>query len=112
MKTEFLIYRPGVMLPEIQTLDIPEEPTYEEIRRIMCWWLGDITAEVERVNVLFRNARHDMFVDERGMLKGLPVNDAATLIYHEASRAARGRTGPNMNQIHGVAIISLRRIWF
>ena len=112
MKTEFLIYRPGVMLPEIQTLDVAEEPIYAEIRRIMRPWLGDETAEVERVNVLFRTARPDMFVDDRGALKSLAVNDAATLIYHEASRAARRRTKPNMNQIHGVAIISLRPIWF
>ena len=111
MKTEFLIYRPGVMLPEIHTLDVAAVPTYEEILRIMRPWLGDETAEVVRVKVLFRNARHDMFVDERGAVKGLAVNDAAMLIYHEASRQ-RGVSTRNSAPVYGTAIISMRRIWF
>jgi len=111
VKTEFLIYRPGVMLPEMATLDMAEEPTYAEIRAIMRPWFGDPTAEVERVNVLFRNARHDMMVDENGAHKILRVNEAATLIYHEASRAA-GRSLIGAAPIFGVAVVPLRRIWF
>lgn len=111
MKTEFLIYRPGVMLPEIQTIDIPEEPTFAEVKSALAPMLN-LQGNIDRVVVDFRNEVHEMFVDDRGPFNDLPVNDAATLIYHEAMR--RSGNPPFIDRprpIRGIAVICLRKIW-
>lgn len=70
--------------------------------------------EWEHVNVWHNDEYHDMFVDETGMLKGLPVNVKATAIYR-ANVMAHEATPPHpddMPAIHGDALFFDQRVWF
>jgi hypothetical protein len=105
---DILVYRPGAMMPEPRTIDLVEVPSFLEIKHVLS---PLIRGGIEHVSVLFRGERHDMFVHETGAADGLPVNDAATLIYHEASRQ-RGQDTTGAPKIYGVAILTMRRVWF
>lgn len=45
----------------------------------------------EHVNVLFEGRHCHMFVDEVGILKGLPINPKATVIYYNNVNKRKGR---------------------
>lgn len=125
-KVDVLIYTPGVILPKPATIELPgdREPHYRDLNRTIGPLIGDVRF-IEHVSVLFRDKPFDMFVGEFSAINPreafndpnlpdrppLPVNEAATLIYHEASRK-RGADLTNAPTIHGVAIITLERVWF
>lgn len=74
-------------------------------------------AHMEHVTVWFDEAYTDMFVDEEGKLKGLPFNEAATLVYWENTKVhmpeqfvVAMRSG-NIDVICGDAILFEARIW-
>lgn len=66
----------------------------------------------EHVTVLWDGRRADMFVDEDGVQKRLPVNVAATAIYRAAWLRRNPGTDPNsMPAIHGTAVLFERIVW-
>lgn len=70
--------------------------------------------EMEHVTVWHEEHYTDMFVDETGVLKGLPVNLVATKIY-QANVMAHETNPPDprdMPMIHGDAILFNRRVWY
>ena len=110
---EILIYRPGVAEPETRT--IPKPSGYHEMKAAFAPILGDDCTDIEHVSVLFNGKPSDMFVDEfsaidRPSRARLAVNEAATEIYHAASKAL-GLLKPRAPKIHGSAIVSRIRIW-
>lgn len=93
------------------TIDLPKEPGYEALRAIVEPVLGG--AYMERVRVLHKDAYTDMFVDEDGLLKGLPLNAVATPIYHANWLKQRPGTHPSeLTPIVGTAVLFDRPVWF
>ena len=60
---------------------------------------------IEVAHVQFKGKRTDMVVNEEGAINGMPINAAATVIYHIHS--VENRTGINnqFNGIYGDAIV-------
>lgn len=120
---DVLIYRPGVMLPEPAKIELPLNWKFGDMNKAIAPLIGDGNL-IEHVAVLFHGSRHDMFVDEYSAINPRksfddpelpdadpqPVNEAATLIYHEAPRV-RGESTKDAPKIHGVAVLTLTRIW-
>ncbi len=91
----------------------PKEPGYDAIKTLVQPLLQDgIKRHVnfEHVAVLFKRQRASMFVDDYGAFMGLPVNRAATEIYHAASKA-RGADTSNAPMIYGTAILFHENVW-
>jgi hypothetical protein len=83
-------------------------------RLIEGYTIADDGAEYpEHVSVLFKGAPADMFVDETGVLKGLPRNEAATAIYRANWLKQHPEQDPEaLPHIAGTAVVTGRRIWF
>jgi hypothetical protein len=118
MYTELLVYVPGRASGKIEMADLSDMPSLDEIKSAVVPLLGSGCMDLEHVSVLYNGKRADMFVDEFSSIVRpkdgrypLPVNEAATDIYHAASRM-RGENLTNAPKIHGPAVVSLRRIWF
>jgi hypothetical protein len=91
--------------------DLPAKPDYLQLKAVIDPLLGGL--DFERVNVWFDDRYTDMFVDECGMLKGLPRNERATVIY----RANALKHQPDQNPEHlpcicGDVVLFARRVWF
>lgn len=109
MDTTFLIMRPG-RETETQTADLPLEPGYDRLKQLIRPLLDG--HDLEHVTVLYGDRRADMFVDEMGGCKGLPVNDAATAIYRAAAMRREPDTDPDsLPAIFGTAILFERIVW-
>lgn len=99
-------------------IDWPPKPGIDLINKLVKPLLND--SWIEHVSVLydFHNVGKlepsDMFVDEIGALKSLPINREATLIYHTFTNDRRKPKSPltNLAFIYGTAIIFERRIWY
>ena len=104
MNTVYHVYEPGKLKPIVGAVDWPKKPTYDDIKALT---RQHIDGWLEHVTVLFEGKRCDMLVDEEGLLKHLPLNEAATRIYWTMSGATSG------SPIVGTAILfPERRIWF
>lgn len=121
MLTKLLIMRPNET-SETKEIDLSRDPGYEKLRDIIAPLLGE-RACLEHVSVLadFSGATKykplDMFVDDTGLLKGLPRNEAATAIYRRANLMGKTHVPPvddpeKLNFIVGPAILFNRRVWF
>lgn len=123
MLTKALVMRPDET-HETKEFDLPRDPGYEKLRDIIAPLLGN-RACLEHVSVLadpsFSGSMKfkplDMFVDDCGLLKGLPRNEAATLIYRRANFMGKTAVPPvddpeKLNFIVGPAILFNRRVWF
>ena len=115
METKYTIYKPDGTT-EDHYMDLKEDPGYDVLARIVRPWLDN--AWLEHVSVLHDGKQKDMFVDEEGLLKGLPYNKKATEIYHTMYRtqwptdyAAAVQAG-QLSPIVGIAILFHRRVWF
>ena len=119
MKTGYTILRsakPMVCDREDSSIDWPDEPSYDTLIEFFRRAMGDQNAWMERVRVYWPTipsrsfAITDMIVDEEGMLKGLPVNMAATALYAQQSivNGYRGQLSP----ICGTAIVFHRPVFF
>lgn len=108
-----------VMTPEQpnerRTFQLAQQPTYDELDELMTL-LG--VENCEHVTVLADfagglNFRHaDMFVDGDGHAKGLPRNEAATVIYRRNALLHQGVTDPEtLPWIAGVAVLFGRVVW-
>jgi hypothetical protein len=115
MKTQILIMTPGKP-HERTSVDLPNEPNYKQLEAVIRPLLDG--ADLEHVNVLadfnggsdYRPA--DMFVDEIGLIKRLPRNEAATRIYRRATLLNNPAIEPErLSFIAGVAILFERKVW-
>lgn len=103
----------------LEELDLPAVPSYEHIKRIV---ERHIDGWFERVAVWdnFGEGKMrglDMFVDENGLLHGLPRNEKATVLYRRANLLGMTAVPPvdnpeMLNFIVGPAVLFNRRVWF
>ena len=121
-QVDVLIYKPGSMYPIAWTITLPKEHHYPDLNATIGALIGP--NKIEHVAVLYNGERHDLFVDEFSAINPRvafddpklpdegpqPVNEAATLIYHEASRQ-RGDDLTDAPKIHGVAVLCLQKVW-
>lgn len=100
--------------------NLPDEPLLQELRSVIEPYLKVYRPEarLEHVSVLSQsNTRADLFVDDEGAIRRLPVNLLATQIYHRSS-IARGEPHTDgvidgAPMIHGNAVyFPDRRVWF
>lgn len=70
-------------------------------------------ADWEHVNVWHNSQYLDMFVDEMGVLKKLPVNEKATKIYRANVQAHEPNPEPeeHMPSVHGDVVLFLEKVW-
>lgn len=120
MQTKVLIMRPG-QPHETREYDLPKAPGYEVLREIIAPILE--RGALEHVSVWadfdggFKYKPLDMFVDDCGLLKSLPRNEAATAIYRRANLMGRSSLPAaddpeSLSFICGTAILFNRRVWF
>jgi len=115
--TTYHIIKPGQTFEEsaVEVRELPREPGYDLLRTIIEPHLDG--KRLEHVSVLFNRRALDMFVDETGLLDGLPRNETATAIYRAANLAGRSSAPPvadpeMLNFIAGTAVLFMRRVWF
>lgn len=97
-------------------VDWPKEPGYTVIRDLvepLIQTPGTPEAYFEHVRVWYEGQYASMFVDDMGALKGLPINPAATKIYH----ANMFEHDPDFNpedapSIFGPAVLFSRNVWY
>jgi hypothetical protein len=91
-----------------------DEPDYDELKLLIEPLLDG--ARLEHVTVLGEDgkSRRDLFVNEFGSKKGLPINDAATAHYWRNTLSRRPDADMRgMPQIHGPAVLFPdRQVWF
>ncbi len=120
MKTRMLIMRPD-QSHETREVDLPADPGYHRLREIIAPLLDK--GALEHVSVLadFDGGKKykplDMFVDDFGLLKNLPRNEAATIIYRRANQLGRSSMPKaadpeTLSSICGPAILFDRKVWF
>lgn len=97
---------------ETHSVELPAEPDYFQLKAIIQPIIGERN-DFERVNVLHEGEHTDMFVDENGQLKGLPLNVRATAIYRNNWLTQRpGTPAESLPTIVGTAVLFSRRVWF
>ena len=107
---DVIVFTPGTSELIRHQITIPQEPHYGDLNKAIGPLIGGGIKNIEHVTVLFDGVRADMFVDDESASKGLEVNQAATRVYHEASR----RRGDDMTaapRIYGVAVLSKKILW-
>lgn len=101
----------------------PYDPGYERIAPLVEPMLHEFGGKnmMEHVSVWLtpdfnpgpEGFRTDMFVDEMGLIDGLPRNDRATRIYRANWLTQHPETPPEgLSYIAGPAILFHRRVWF
>jgi hypothetical protein len=105
MKTTYTIYRADGTT-EAGEVDWPESPGYQRISLLVTSLLP--CDDIEHVTVCYKGKCADMFVDEIGHFKNLPLNVAASEIYRKAGLAS-GR--PHNTPIAGTAVVFDRIVW-
>ena len=104
-------------ISRVHTIELEREPTFTKLADIVNPYLqaeGKPEAFFEHIRVFHQGDYDSMFVDDMGALKKLPVNEAATLIYH-ANMLAHECPGADTStwpKIHGVAVLFHRNVWF
>jgi len=120
METRYTIYNVDGTT-EDRTVDWPKEPGYEAVRKITDpvlngAWLEHVTVFVRDTHPHikgFSDGYADMFVDEEGKLKGLPVNRLATAIYRENWLVHNpGSRAEDLDTINGPALLFHRKVWY
>jgi len=115
METRVLILTPD-QPSERLTVELPERPDYGSLRALLKNLLGPV--EFEHVSVLadfecgLNFKRADMFVDEMGHQKGLPRNEAATIIHRRhALLHQHVKNAETLAWIAGPAVLFERIVW-
>ena len=117
MQTTYTVFRVDGTSTDY-TVDLPEDPGYDRIKGLVQPLISSLTLSgpyswFEHVTVLFRDERCDMFVDEHGLSKQLPRNDAATVVYRNNWLTRYPEKDPELlPSIRGDAVLFHRRIWF
>lgn len=110
MKTTYYVLRVGKKL-EKRSVDMPDKPGFGMLRRVITPHLNG--GNLEHVAVLHEGERRDMFVDDIGLLKALPLNPEATAIYRNNTLTNYPDTKPeSLPAIYGPAVLFDRRVWF
>jgi len=110
VKTTYRVLRVGKKL-ERRSVDLPDQPGLGALRRVITPHLNG--GRLEHVAVLHEGERRDMFVDENGIEKGLPLNPEATAIYRNNTMTQYPETDPEkLPAIYGPAVLFDRRVWF
>ncbi|MBS7703263.1 hypothetical protein [Chelatococcus asaccharovorans] len=110
MKTVFEILRADGTCETHET-DLPAEPGFEALKALIEPHLEG--GRMEHVSVLVQKCHCDMFVDEIGLLKDLPRNEAATEVYRANALAWNPEVDPEaLPYIAGPAVLFHRRVWF
>ena len=115
--TSYLVLKPDGTRIE-GSVDWPEQPAYELIQPVVRPLISSLRPDgpyswFERVAVIHDGKHADMFVDEHGIQRGLPRNEAATAIYRAGWLSQHPGTDPEtLNPIFGDAVLFLRRVWF
>ena len=93
-------------------LDMAPKPSLHDIQAVLVPYFD--RAYTEHVNVLSEYGKYiDMFIDEDGMLKGLPRNEKATEIYRRNWLKQHPQTNPErLGFIVGTAVIFDRKVWY
>lgn len=113
MKTKVTVL-PAVRAPMEFEVDLPAEPGYNALRMLVMLHFEKGT-DMEHVRVFSEAGEYvSMFVDESGMLKGLPVNPLATVEYQRNVRvnAPDSELAKDMPLIYGPAVLFDRNVWF
>jgi hypothetical protein len=115
METKLLVLKPDES-SETRTFELPERPAYREINGLMQLLIG--CEHCEHVSVLadFNGGlafkRADMFVDEMGHDRGLPRNEAATIIYRRNALLYQNvKIAETLPWIAGPAVLFERIVW-
>lgn len=115
MKTSYQVI--GIdSIARVNSVDWPRQPSFSQIKEIvepLIQTPGKSQAYIEHVRVWHEGQYVSMFVDDMGALKKLPVNEAATLIYH-ANLLEHGDADAdtsNWAKIHGPAVLFDRNVW-
>jgi len=112
MNTTYQVIRPNGGADTVHHADLPQRPGLDLLKSIVLPYL-DGARYMERVNVLHAGHYTDMFVDEDGIMKKLPVNEAATAIYRANWLHQHPKTDPStLPAIYGPAVLFQRRVWF
>ena len=112
MKIAYTLIRADGLI-ESHTDEFPGEPEgwYGEVRRLFSRHFGE-DVFYEHVNVWHQGQYRDMFVDETGALKGLPVNAEASEIYHANVKAHfPDEANDDMPLIYGDALLFEQKVW-
>jgi hypothetical protein len=129
MTEKLIATRYRVILPEhksfsdseVKTVEWPREPGLDRQNEVKSLVFGKDWTEHVSVWEDFDGGKAfkalDMFVDENGLLKGLPRNELATLSYRRACMMGKTvvpapRDPEQLNFIIGPAILFDRRVWF
>lgn len=116
MLTRYIVMLPNDLKPAELEIDLPREPTYDQLRDLIEPILGE-NERMDHVNVWFCGQRRDMFVSELGRYKmayrdAMPRNELATIIYRTASLLRDPRLDPEeIAFIVGPAIMFDRKVW-
>ena len=95
--------------PETFTAQLPKAPGYTELEKHIRPLIG---SDFERVAVIFNGKQTDMFVDDCGRLKALPLNRAATDIYRAGALLKEPTRRPEtLAAIYGPAVLFARPVW-
>ena len=117
--TDYLLIQPNSHLTP-GMVQWPMEPGYDAISQLVTPLLDG--AQLEHVRVWLTpdykpnqaGAYTDMFVDDMGLLKGLPINSLATKIYRANILTHDPKLAATMELpfIHGPAVLFSRRVWY
>lgn len=107
MDAKIYIYRPGQPREE---REVNFEPGYHGLKNVVEPLLDG--ADLEHVTVLFEDKPADMFVDEMGHMKSLPINREATTIYRTNWMKHNPDADPDsLPTIAGTAVVFDRIVW-
>lgn len=110
MQTQMTILRPG-KAAERSTVELPQEPGYFELQRIVEPHLDGY--RLERVAVLFEGEPCDMFVGDESAVIPLDRNEEATAIYRANWLSQHPGCDPEtIAAVYGPAVLFHRRVWF
>jgi hypothetical protein len=110
LRTAYSIYRPGCAESERGEVQWPVAPGRDLLHTLMDPILG--TCHLEHVSVLYNGRPADMFADERGRIKRLRRNEAATAIYRSAWLGRHpGAMAEDLPWIAGTAVLFDRVVW-
>lgn len=99
--TTFTVYSPDRNTPDVFKVDLPKQPSYDQLKRILASWFL-LPSEFEHVfiNVKSRYPK-SMFVDDAGRLIPLP---------HNPHVSNKDEFYPG--DIFGIAVVVNRRVWY
>ena len=108
---DIYVFIPGEMTTRLIDYPVPVRPEFEWFKTFLEPYFKN--AHFEHVNVLFDGRHTDMFVDEIGLLRGLPINPQATEIYRADAIARYPKINPNsLPIIVGPAVVFAKKVWF